>query len=66
MSTILEFWSVVMSGAGQLAGGDVGDWSEYHWLVVMSARLVNWSEDWSVQRWALAALAEWSAAILGS
>jgi hypothetical protein len=24
-----------------------------------------WSEDWSVQRWALAALAEWSAAILG-
>jgi hypothetical protein len=61
---------------GVPVGGDVGDWSEY-WLVVMSGtgrvplvggdvmRLVGvWSEDWSVQRWALAALAEWSAAIL--
>jgi hypothetical protein len=61
---------VMLADTSGTAGRSTGqvmsaEWSEY-WLVVMSGRLVGvWSEDWSVQRWALA-LAEWSAAMLGN
>jgi hypothetical protein len=61
---------VMLADTSGTAGRSTGqvmsaEWSEYR-LVVMSGRLVGvWSEDWSVQRWALA-LAEWSAAMLGN